>query len=98
MKMKNMAAMCGVMMLAACSGGPSDPDLQEALKVQIDQLRANAFTAPMADAMQASIQKLHLANCKSADAGGYQCDMVDGNGNAKSIRMIKVDGKWSIVA
>ena len=105
MKTRNFVAICGmVATLAACSGGPSDSDLRDALKAQIDQQISLMQGLPGGQAMadrakqetQKNLDKIHLANCQKADAGGYRCDLTGGNGSATSIRMIKVDGKWAI--
>ncbi|WP_322009396.1 hypothetical protein [Paraburkholderia sp. J12] len=97
MKIKTIAVLCIPFILAACSGAPGDSDLKDAMKTQIDQLRANALTAPMADIAQKAVENVHIVGCKTADAGGYQCDIGDGSGAVKSIRMVKDQGKWAIV-
>lgn len=70
--------------LAAYSG-PSDADYREAVKLNDPSVSKE------------NLDKMRIVNCKTAEAGGYQCDMTGGNGSATSIRMIKVDDKWAIV-
>jgi hypothetical protein len=96
MKIKTLAVLGIPFILAACSGAPGDSDLKDAMKAQVDQLRANALTAPMADIVEKATENVHIVGCKKADAGGYQCDIGDGSGAVKSIRMVKDQGKWAI--
>lgn len=84
-----LVSMIGV--LAACSSGPGDKDLQEAMK---NSLESNG--AKLDAASKAEIAKMKVIGCKDAGAAAYQCDAML-FGAAQSVRLVKSSGAWLLV-
>jgi hypothetical protein len=83
-----------VAMLTACSGGPSDADVEAAMKARISEMDGGDAAATVLSA--------HNTGCRSS-GGAYTCDVevemaLQGMGNMKSVaqlRMIQKNGRWT---
>jgi len=76
--------------LAGCGSQPDDGQAREALGKKAEA----AEGAPLSKDRKVALAQVKIVKCAKADAGGYQCDMVDGGGAAWTERFVKTDSGW----
>ena len=82
--------------LSACSSGPSDLEVETAMKARINEMDASDPSSPKA----ASAKNIR---CTASTTESYTCDVeveitIPGAGHVKrtaQLRMVKVNGAWT---
>ncbi|RNF30037.1 hypothetical protein NM04_14970 [Massilia aurea] len=78
--------------LAACSGGPSESDVRDAM---IKQAEASGVRMVAPDYKE-TIAKVKLVGCEKAERGGFDCDVSTAQGSVANARFVKTDAGWSV--
>ena len=87
---------CLPIALSACSSGPSDLEVETAMKARINEMDAGDPGSPKADSAK-------NIECTASAADSYTCDVeveitIPGAGRMKrtaQLRMVKVNGAWT---
>ncbi len=91
-------------LITACSPGPSEQDISDALQDTTSQ--AKAGMGSLGNAIVPTIKNVRKIGCKSSDQGGYVCDVeYDVSGGlmpgsqhmVNSGRMVKSSKGWALM-
>ncbi len=104
MKFIHLLPILACALLAACSPEPSEQEISDALQSTMDQ--AKAQIGALGNTMVPTIRNVRKIGCKSADQGGYACDIeYDVSGGltsgsrhvVNSGRMVKSSKGWTFM-
>lgn len=102
-----MFAVIALLSLAACSAGPSESDMNEAMKKQIDMANkqlasignaGGSFGKSMAESMKMEAPKLKKIGCKGDGDNAYRCDVeviTKDGAQATNVRFVKGSEGWA---
>lgn len=105
---KNILAILAVLPLAACGTGPSESDMNAAVKKQIEQSNQQlaamggmlgGAARGMAESMKVDAPKVKKIGCKEDGQSAYRCDIevIGKQGqNVTSARFVKASDGWVI--
>jgi len=102
--MKKLHVAVVVLLLAGCSSGPSDSEIDAAIRMQFDEM--NKMTSQMGMGESTKLHSAKSLGCKKATEGqGYVCDveldvsmaMLGRRSGVSPIRFVKSDDGWRAV-
>jgi len=104
--LKTIALLCSILGLIACSSGPSNKDIEQALEDQMDKGLSMAGSLLGEAVMNAAKTNVTIKNasCERADVDRYTCtftmtvenDFTGKNITETSSTFVKHDGNWII--
>lgn len=77
--------------LAACDSAPSDADVQQAMRSQMEQ----AAGKDMAQSYEKDIASMKIVECKKGELKSYDCSVATSMG-ARQFKLVKADKNWMI--
>lgn len=92
--------------LTACSGEPSQSDIETAIQKNIDESNEQIKSLAGGSDMKITLQSVKKINCVEAkDTGGYSCDVeikatmpfIGEQQKTGNLRFIEKDGAWIVV-
>jgi hypothetical protein len=77
--------------LAACDSAPSDADVQQAMRTQMEQVVGKG----MAQSYEKDIASMKIVECKKGELKSYECSVATNDG-ARQFKLVIAEKSWMI--
>lgn len=78
-------------LLAACDSAPTDADVQQARRAQLEQM----IGRKLSESMESDIASMKIVECKKSELKSYDCSVAT-NAGARQVKLVKADKNWML--
>ncbi|MYN10195.1 hypothetical protein [Pseudoduganella aquatica] len=78
-------------LLAACDSAPTDADVQQARRTQLEQ----SIGRKLSEGMESDIASMKIVECKKGELKSYDCAVAT-NAGARQVKLVKAEKAWMI--
>lgn len=83
-----LPALCS---LAACNSAPTDADVQQAMRTQMEQ----AVGRKLSESWEKDIASMKIVECKKGELKSYDCAVATSMG-ARQFKLVKTEKAWML--
>lgn len=97
--MKKMLVLVAVISLAGCGKGPSESDMNKAVKKSVEDSNRQMANIGFGGSFQSEVPEVKKIGCKDDGDNAYRCDIeLSGKGGKKIVpaRFVKASDGWAI--
>lgn len=97
--MKKIMVVVGVLSLAACSKGPSEGDMNKAVKKAVEDSNRQMASIGFGGPLNSEVPEVKKIGCKDDGENAYRCDIEVNNKSGKKVvpaRFVKSSDGWVV--